>query len=66
MPSTERVHHVLEQADEPRSCKAVAEKLGCDWHTAKNKLDALMEQGRAHSKTVHGSLTLYSDQPIDL
>lgn len=59
-----QVARVLENADQPMSTNAVAEKLDIDWHTAKKRLDLLVDQGRAHRLEISNRLTLYWDREI--
>ncbi len=55
---------VLERSDQPLSTNAVAEELDIDWHTAKKRLDNLVDDGRAHRSRVSNRLTLYWDREI--
>lgn len=50
----------------PISCRKVAQQLGCDWHTAKDRLDQLLQEGSIHAEDVNERLTLYADHPIQL
>lgn len=60
----ERTLRILRKTDKPLSTNQVADELGVDWHTAKKRLDRLVEKDRAHRSTVSDRLTLYWDREI--
>lgn len=60
----ERVLTLLQQSDRPRSTNEIADELDIDWHTAKKRLDKLVEQEKVHRSRVSDRLTLYWDEEI--
>lgn len=56
--------HVLQEAEQPLSTNAVAERLEIDWHTAKKRLDRLVQQDKIDRSEVSDRLTLYWDREI--
>lgn len=60
----ERVRSLLHEADKPLSTNQVAEELDIDWHTAKKRLDKLVDKEQAYRSTVSDRLTLYWDREI--
>ncbi|MDY6770229.1 MAG: hypothetical protein SVU88_04630 [Candidatus Nanohaloarchaea archaeon] len=61
---TERVRSLLESAGQPLSTNKVAEQLDIDWHTAKKRLDRLVEEGDVNRSRISSRLTLYWDREI--
>ncbi len=55
---------VLEDADQPLSTNQIAEACDIDWHTAKKRLDRLVDKQRAHRSRISDRLTLYWDREI--
>lgn len=60
----QRLAQLLEDADEPLSTNAIADRVDADWHTVKDALDDLVKDGRAHRSRVSPRLTLYWDRPL--
>lgn len=60
----EDVYNVLKNSDEPLSTKAISEQLEVDWHTAKRRLDKLVEAGKVHKKRWKANMTLYWNKPF--
>ena len=58
------VYNLLKNSGEPLSTKAIAERLEVDWHTAKRRLDKLVDAGKVHKKNWKANMTLYWDNPI--
>lgn len=60
----EDVYRVLKESDEPLSTKKISEELEVDWHTAKRRLDKLVDSGKVHKKRWKANMTLYWNKPI--
>ncbi|MFB6295130.1 MAG: hypothetical protein ABEI97_05190 [Candidatus Nanohaloarchaea archaeon] len=58
------VVRVLERAERPLSTNEVADRVDIDWHTAKKRLDTLVDDGAVHRSEVSNRLTLYWDRKI--
>ena len=59
-----RVEQLLITSDQPLSTNEVANQLDIDWHTAKKRLDVLVDNGAVHRSDVSNRLTLYWDREI--
>ncbi|MDY6762000.1 MAG: hypothetical protein SVY41_03050 [Candidatus Nanohaloarchaea archaeon] len=55
---------VLKNTDRPLSTNEVADEMDVDWHTARKRLEVLVDQGDAHRSVVSNRLTLYWDREI--
>jgi predicted ArsR family transcriptional regulator len=64
MVSEKDIFDLLARTDKPMSTKAVAEELRIDWHTAKKKLEHLVNSKKIFKKKWNNNLTLYWDRQI--
>lgn len=55
---------LLHRSDRPLSTNEIAEELDIDWHTAKKRLDLLVDQDKVDRSEVSSRLTLYWDREI--
>lgn len=62
MVTTERVEKTLREANQPTN--QVANELGVDWHTAKDRLNPLAEKGRHHRSRLPDNTVLWWDREI--
>lgn len=59
-----RTLELIERSEKPLSTNEVAESLGVDWHTARKRLDSLVEKKKINRSKVSNRLTLYWDREI--
>lgn len=59
-----RVLQLLHRSDRPLSTNEIAAELDIDWHTAKKRLDTLLDEGKIDRSEVSNRLTLYWDREI--
>ncbi|MCJ7478671.1 MAG: hypothetical protein MUP63_00645 [Candidatus Nanohaloarchaeota archaeon QJJ-7] len=60
----ERAFETLENSERPLSTNEVADRLEVDWHTAKKRLEKLVNKEKADRSEVSNRLTLYWDREI--
>jgi predicted ArsR family transcriptional regulator len=61
---TRSVYELLQESESPLSTNKIAERLDVDWHTAKKRLDRLLEEEKVHRKQWGDNLTLWWDKEI--
>ena len=66
MALTDRIQTILNDADQPLSTNAIADRAGVEWHTANKRLETMEEQGRIHRSELNDRLTLWWDRDIPL
>ncbi|NUC74753.1 DeoR family transcriptional regulator [Haloterrigena sp. SYSU A558-1] len=61
-----RIKRVLERADKPLSTNEVAARASVAWHTARDDLEELHDEGAAYRTELNNRLTMWWDCEIPL